>query len=142
MNQKGLKIVIVEDDNSVSSLLTEYVTSWGLEVLHVATDGQNALEAIELTQPNVLFIDAEIGGAIGAKELGETIRKTSDDLIFYVLDPSNNALIEELSTIHPNGFIHLPLEPTVLKNTIEAAWNTFLVWNMKVQKMHGELEMS
>ena len=104
MNQKGLKIVIVEDDNSVSSLLTEYVTSWGLEVLHVATDGQNALEAIELTQPNVLFIDAEIGGAIGAKELGETIRKTSDALIFYVLDPSNNVLIEELSTIHPNGF--------------------------------------
>ena len=142
MNQKGLKIVIVEDDNSVSSLLTEYVTSWGLELLHVAMDGQNALEAIELTQPNVLFIDAEIGGAIGAKELGETIRKTSDALIFYVLDPSNNVLIEELSTIHPNGFIHLPLEPTVLKNTIEAAWNTFLVWNTKVQKIHGELEMS
>ena len=142
MNQKGLKIVIVEDDNSVSSLLTEYVTSWGLELLNVAMDGQNALEAIELTQPNVLFIDAEIGGAIGAKELGETIRKTSDALIFYVLDPSNNVLIEELSTIHPNGFIHLPLEPTVLKNTIEAAWNTFLVWNMKVQKIHGELEMS
>ena len=142
MNQKGLKIVIVEDDNSVSSLLTEYVTSWGLELLNVAMDGQNALEAIELTQPNVLFIDAEIGGAIGAKELGETIRKTSDALIFYVLDPSNNVLIEELSTIHPNGFIHLPLEPTVLKNTIEAAWNTFLVWNTKVQKIHGELEMS
>ena len=142
MNQKGLKIVIVEDDNSVSSLLTEYVTSWGLELLHVAMDGQNALEAIELTQPNVLFIDAEIGGAIGAKELGETIRKTSDALIFYVLDPTNNVLIEELSTIHPNGFIHLPLEPTVLKNTIEAAWNTFLVWNTKVQKIHGELEMS
>jgi ribonucleoside-diphosphate reductase beta chain len=73
MNQKGLKIVIVEDDNSVSSLLTDYVTSWGFELLNVATDGQNALEAIELTQPNVLFIDAEIGGAIGAKELGETI---------------------------------------------------------------------
>jgi serine phosphatase RsbU (regulator of sigma subunit)/CheY-like chemotaxis protein len=142
MNQKGLKIVIVEDDNSVSSLLTEYVTSWGLELLNVAMDGQNALEAIELTQPNVLFIDAEIGGAIGAKELGETIRKTSDALIFYVLDPSNNVLIEELSTIHPNGFIHLPLEPTVLKNTIEAAWNTFLVWNTKVQKIHGKLEMS
>jgi serine phosphatase RsbU (regulator of sigma subunit) len=142
MNQKGLKIVIVEDDNSVSSLLTEYVTSWGFEVLHVATDGQNALEAIELTEPNALFIDAEIGGAIGAKELGETIRKNSDALIFYVLNPSNNVLIEELNTIHPNGFIHLLLEPTVLKNTIEAAWNTFLVWNTKVQKMHGEIEMS
>ena len=142
MNQKGLKIIIVEDDNSVSSLLTEYVTSWGLEVLHVATDGQNALEAIELTEPNALFIDAEIGGAIGAKELGETIRKNSDALIFYVLDPSNNVLIEELNTIHPNGFVQLPLEPTALKNAIEAAWNTYLVWNTKVQKINSELEMS
>jgi serine phosphatase RsbU (regulator of sigma subunit) len=142
MNQEVLKVVIVEDDLTVSTLLSEYVTSWGFEVLHVAIDGQNAREVIELTQPNTLFIDAEIGGAIEARELVETIRKTSDALIFFVVNSQKETLIKELSTFHPNGFIHLPLEPTVIKNTIEAAWNTFLVWNTKVQKMYGELEMS
>lgn len=142
MNQEVLKVVIVEDDLTVSTLLTEYVTSWGFEVLHVAIDGQNALEAIELSKPNLVFIDAEIGGSLDAKALVETIRKTSDALIFFVLDPTKDGLISELASIHPNGFLHLPLDVTSIKNTIDAAWNTFVVWNKKIQKIHGELEMS
>ena len=100
MNQEVLKVVIVEDDLSVSTLLTEYATSWGFEVLHVAIDGQNTKEAIELTQPNTLFIDAEIGGAIEAKELVETIRKTSDALIFFLVDATKEDVIAELSTLY------------------------------------------
>lgn len=142
MNQEVLKVVIVEDNLSVSSILNENAIRWGFEILHVATDGQNALEAIELTQPNIIVIDAEIGGAIKAKELVETVRKTSDVLIFFVVEETNEAVSTELSALHPNGYIHLPIEPMVLKNTIEAAWNTYLVWNKKVQKMHVDLEMS
>ncbi len=50
------KIVVVDDDLSIREMLTKALSSQGHHVLP-AIDGQDGLEVIRRTQPDLIFLD-------------------------------------------------------------------------------------
>jgi len=50
------KILLVEDDAFLSSLLKNRLTKEGVEVIH-ATDGQQAIDILKKTKPDLVLLD-------------------------------------------------------------------------------------
>ncbi len=70
-----MKVAIVEDEQKLASLLTDYLLEEGYETTHY-TDGTAALEALQQDPPDLILLDLMLPGTDGMTICRE-IRKTS-----------------------------------------------------------------
>ncbi|WP_276652726.1 response regulator transcription factor [Corynebacterium vitaeruminis] len=78
-----MKIVVVDDEQAVRESLRRSLTFNGYEV-HLAEDGQQALEAIEKEQPELVILDVMMPKMDGL-EVCRTLRSGGDDRPILVL---------------------------------------------------------
>ncbi|NDF59934.1 MAG: response regulator, partial [Crocinitomicaceae bacterium] len=142
MDRNTLKIMIVEDDLNNSSSLKDHLVSWGHEIVHLASDGQNAIEAFELCVPELVVIDAAIGGAVSAFELATTFRKKSEELLIFITSNQENNSLEEWLSCSPNGIITDSSDKHQLKVLLDTAIATKGLWKNKLKKINDELSMA
>ncbi len=64
VRKRGGRILVVDDEASMRTLLTEYLQQIGLEVV-TATDGQGALETIRMEAPDAVLLDLVMPGMDG-----------------------------------------------------------------------------
>jgi DNA-binding response OmpR family regulator len=69
-------VVLVEDDPSIADLVILYLGDAGFRV-HLATDGERAIEAIRSRQPALVLLDLGLPGDIDGIEVCREIRQTS-----------------------------------------------------------------
>lgn len=74
MNDKALKIVLVEDDELLAIAIKTELASHGFMVHH-ASDGLEALDLIEKTEPDILLLDVSVP-QLNAFGIVERLRKT------------------------------------------------------------------
>ena len=59
-----MKALLIDDDQRLASLVSEYLTQHDFEV-QVAGDGERGLAALERTQPDVILLDLMLPGIDG-----------------------------------------------------------------------------
>lgn len=69
------KILIVDDDSNIAELISLYLTKECFDT-YIAEDGEEALQAIQSYQPNLILLDIMLPGIDGYEVLRE-LRKTS-----------------------------------------------------------------
>lgn len=106
------KILIVEDDNTISNELKELLINSGYKA-EVLEDFQNSKEKILESQADLILLDINIPGINGEILLKE-IRKVSDVPIIMVT--SRTSEVDEVLTMSygADDFITKPYSPTVL----------------------------
>lgn len=72
---KKQKILIVDDDNNIAELISLYLMKECFDT-QIANDGEEALQAIQSYQPNLILLDIMLPGIDGYEVLRE-LRKTS-----------------------------------------------------------------
>jgi CheY-like chemotaxis protein len=60
-----VSVVIVDDDDSFRTALSELLASHGLDVVGTASDGGNALAVVEASAPDVVLMDIAMPGLSG-----------------------------------------------------------------------------
>lgn len=70
------KILLIEDDTFLSSLLTSRLTKEGFEVQH-ATDGDQAIEFLKASKPDLILLDIILPKKSGFEVL-EEIQKNAE----------------------------------------------------------------
>lgn len=113
MNKKIYKILIVEDDPSISSLLGEYLTDEGFNVV-VAHDGEEGLEMAATERPDIVLLDVMMPKKDGLTVLKE-LRTTATGKNVPVIMLTNQQSIEE---------VNQALESGVHDYFIKANWDT------------------
>ena len=105
------KILIVEDDNTISNELKELLINSGYKA-EVLEDFQNSKEKILESQADLILLDINIPGINGEILLKE-IRKVSDVPIIMVT--SRTSEVDEVLTMSygADDFITKPYSPTV-----------------------------
>lgn len=111
-NKYMKKILIVEDDNTISNELKELLINSGYKA-EVLEDFQNSKEKILESQADLILLDINIPGINGEILLKE-IRKVSDVPIIMVT--SRTSEVDEVLTMSygADDFITKPYSPTVL----------------------------
>lgn len=91
--------VLIVDDHPVTrdGLRSALSTSDDVEVVGEAATGEEAIEAVEETSPDVVFMDVRMPG-IGGIEASRAIRRSSPDtkIILFTVDESRAAIADAL----------------------------------------------
>jgi two-component system phosphate regulon response regulator PhoB/two-component system alkaline phosphatase synthesis response regulator PhoP len=100
-NLKGIKIVWVEDDKFLISLIQKRVLVTGAELIQV-TDGARAFDTIKQSRPNVVVLDLLMPNLDGFEILGK-LKADSDLKHIPVLVLSNLGQKQEIEKAHELG---------------------------------------
>lgn len=97
MNDKALKIVLVEDDELLAIAIKTELISNGFIVQH-ASNGLEALDLIEKTEPDLLLLDVSVP-QLNAFGIVERLRTTRFSSLPLVVHTSWDLTVEEKSQL-------------------------------------------
>ena len=120
----GKKILIVDDDPVVRSLLTEYLTKHGYKV-EVLSHGSECLQRLKTEQPDMLILDLIMPSMSGLQVL-QSIREAQQTINLPVILLSANTESESGAYkigIKADGYIQKPFEIKSMLEMIEQVFS-------------------
>ncbi len=115
------KILIVEDDNDINSLLRRILTGAGYQVVQ-AYSGTEALLQYQSVSPDLVLLDLMLPGLSGSQVLGKLRGEMSSDVPIIVLS-AKDGLSDKVALldIGADDYIVKPFEPDEVVARIRAA---------------------
>ena len=116
---KEERILIVEDDVSISENIEEILQLLGYVNIDIANSANQAVKEIKKHRPDMVFMDIKLKGDKDGIELGEIIHQMVDAPIVYVTSYSDPEIIERAKRTHPAGFIVKPFNTNDIHAMVE-----------------------
>lgn len=113
------KVMIVDDDNNMVSLLSILLEMEGYQVLH-ASQQEAILEGLRDERPDVLLMDVFLPGADGVHVLGR-IRSTPELASARVVMTSGMDVSDRCRALGADAFLLKPYTPEQLLETLRTA---------------------
>ena len=114
------RILLVDDEPDVVLIIRGRLTTWGYQVV-TATNGQEALDAMNKQAPDLILMDLKMPVMDGP----EVCHRLKADLRFskipviLITSSSQKAAADELSAMRADGCVIKPFEPKELLEKIE-----------------------
>lgn len=115
-NQK--RLFIVEDDETIASLLAEHFEAWGMEVFTVG-DFSRVMETFDACRPHMVLMDISLPVRSGFFYCRE-MRKSSDAPIIFISSASDNMNILTAINTGADDFIAKPFDLAILTAKVQA----------------------
>ena len=112
------KIMIIEDDREIASVMKKQIESWGNEV-HCVKDFQEVLNEFYEFDPHLVLIDIMLPFYNGYHWCNE-IRRTSNVPIMFISSASDNMNIVMSMNMGGDDFIAKPFDLNVLTAKVQA----------------------
>ena len=112
-------ILVVEDEQSIASLLSLYLTNEGFDVTHVA-DGAQAIAAVERVRPSLVILDLMLPGMDGV-EICRRLRQSTESLPIVMLTARDAEVDRVLGLeLGADDYITKPFSPRELVARVKA----------------------
>lgn len=117
------KILIVDDNDLIRTLLRGILRAEECEILGEARNGTLALEFIQKTRPDIVFLDVMMPEMDGLETL-QTIKQNYPEIIVVMItgSPSKDNVKESIDG-GASGFIVKPFNSAKVIETLNRAWN-------------------
>ena len=115
------KIFIVEDEPIVAMALEDTLAELGYTVAGTATNGNEALEKIGETHPDLILMDIRIEGEMDGIETAEKVGARYNLPVVYLTAHSDEKTLERAMATQPHGYLLKPFRTRELYSTIEIA---------------------
>ena len=115
------RLLVVEDDPNVSTVLCARLESLGYAVAATAETGLEAIGRFYRHHPDLVTMDILLKGEMNGIEAAAKISDRSDVPIIYMTCLSDRKVFERAIATNPYGFIIKPYEINELRCTIEIA---------------------
>jgi DNA-binding response OmpR family regulator len=112
MQTDKARLLIVEDDDQLAELLTEYLGQQGFELSHVAS-GDVAAEEILKTKPDLVILDLMLPGENGLDVCRQVRDSYSGAIVMLTASQSEADHVAGLE-LGADDFVNKPIEPRVL----------------------------
>ncbi len=121
MEQKDIKVLIVDDEVALANTLAQRLQMRDLKV-GTAYDGEQALAKLKIDKPDVIILDLRMPGMHGMEVLRE-IKKVSPDIQVIVLTGhGTDKDEEEAKRLGGFDFLKKPADIETLSRKIKAAF--------------------
>jgi DNA-binding response OmpR family regulator len=112
-------ILVVEDEQSIASLVSLYLTNEGFDVVHVA-DGAQALATVERVRPSLVILDVMLPGMDGV-EICRRLRQSTEALPIVMLTARDAEVDRVLGLeLGADDYITKPFSPRELVARVKA----------------------
>lgn len=125
-----MKILLVEDEFILATDLSDTLELEGYEVVHVADNGQDALNFYQENEVDLVLCDINIKGKWDGIETVERFIAVKAVPIIYLTALSDKDTLERAKKTFPAAYIAKPYDITNLRMAMELAINNFA---MKIQ---------
>jgi CheY-like chemotaxis protein len=114
-------IFIVEDDKTISDLLTEQLKTLGHRVCGCADNAQNAVAGIQKFSPDLVLLDIELKGNFGGISVGDYLVSKTDIPFIYLSAHDDKAILQAARNTTPDGYLLKPFTINQLRVALEMA---------------------
>ena len=121
MTDTPIRILIVEDMESISMVLNAALEAQGYAVVGIARDGAAAVEVAGDTRPDLVFMDISLAGDMDGVQAAGSIRAAYGTPIVFLTSHTDEETLERARAVEPHGYLVKPLEPRMLRPTVEMA---------------------
>jgi len=114
------KLLIIEDDASLSQMLTLHFEEQGFEIV-AAFDCSSALQLAEQIQPNLILLDQQLPDGLGNELLPDLIKVTNNTPVIMMTGVHDLELAIQAIKDGAADFIHKPVKTEVLQQAVNQA---------------------
>ncbi|WP_057940219.1 LytR/AlgR family response regulator transcription factor [Algoriphagus resistens] len=115
------KILLLEDNYSISENVDEVLTIHGYELTAILSQAESAMKVILENKPDLILVDIKLKGNKNGIELSEEIRRTTDIPIVFLTSSVGKDIIKRVEHLKPDGFITKPFTMEGLITSVELA---------------------
>lgn len=117
-----MRVLIVEDQDSICRMIQALVAARGFEV-HSAATGSKGIEEALAWHPHVVLLDINLPGSYDGLEVCARLRadaSTKDTPIIIISAMNDDEVKRKASAVGANAFYDKPFSPLALLKEIEA----------------------
>ncbi len=135
----GEQILIVEDERIVAEDLKLMLERLGYRVVGSASSGEEAMNKVEATKPQLVLMDIRIQGSLDGVDVAEQVVAQFGIPVIYLTAYADETTVERAKGTLPAGYILKPFEERSLKTAIELALYRHEMDRMikSVEEWHG-----
>lgn len=115
---KAIKLLIIEDENSLTEILRLYLEREGFTV-YSALNASNGLQLMMQVLPDILLLDINLPDQCGF-ELARKYRDVSDGILFFITGEKTKTMIIKGFELGCDDYITKPFDPPELIARIKA----------------------
>lgn len=119
------KIIVVEDELIIAHDIKGILEQEDYEAIINIVNVDQAIEAIETENPNLVLIDVNLKSNKDGTEIGHYLLQKDTIPFVYITSNSDSITLEKVKDTRPYGFIVKPFKPIDIKTTVFLALNTF-----------------
>lgn len=114
------KLLIIEDDSSLSQMLTLHFEDQGMEV-QVAHDCRTALRQAESLQPDLILLDQQLPDGLGNEQIPRLLAISPASRIIMMTGVHDLELAIQAIQDGAADFIHKPVKTSILQAAVDKA---------------------
>jgi len=116
-----VKILIIENNNSVSRDLQKRLTNFGYEVVGICVSSGDAIQSIRTLAPEMIIMNIRLQKGKDGIKTGELIQIEHDIPIIYMTEYVGQSTLRQAKGTGPFGYIFIPFTDRQIITTLEIA---------------------
>jgi PAS domain S-box-containing protein len=118
---KGIKILLVEDEQIVAKFTEKQLASAGYKVVASANTGEIAIEKAGSLNPDVVLMDIKLVGSLDGIETADYIRKNHQIPVIFLTSLADDESFQRAKIVEPFGYLIKPIDIKELNRVVEMA---------------------
>ena len=110
-----MKLLIVDDSMIMRSAIESYLEGYDLEIVGTASNGREALEMFDETDPDVVTMDITMPEMDGVTCLEEMVKRKASTKIMIITALADKGTGLKALKKGARGYLHKPITPDKLK---------------------------
>lgn len=115
------RILVVEDESIVAFNLQQRLTHLGYDVPSIAVSGQECMEQVATTQPDLVLMDIHIQGDMDGIDVASRLQREHTVPVIYLTAYSEDSTLERARETQPYGYLLKPFSERELHASIQMA---------------------
>ena len=116
------KILIVEDDRFISTILAFFLKNLGHQSIERCRSGEEALEVCKNNRPEVVLMDIHLEGDMDGISTAEKIQREFEIPVIYISGDTSSEIVERAIITNSYGYLVKPIQKRELGITIDLAY--------------------
>lgn len=122
----NIKVLVVEDSALIAEDVASKLRRHQFEVAEIFDKGEDALEYLKNSQPDLVLLDIKLAGALDGISTGFIIQSTYSLPIIYLSDLSDRETLHRAKKTRPSNYLTKPFNEADLIRAIDLAFSNFI----------------
>lgn len=115
------RVLVVEDQRIIALDLAATIKRVGHEAVGIETKGERAIKAVEVLNPDLVFMDISLAGEIDGIEAARIINLQFKIPVIYISGNHDMVTIEKSKSTNAYGYLVKPVEDSDISTIINTA---------------------